>query len=121
MQGLATFKLIAHKGDRTCYQGYSIPSGRYAVAVGETTGSVSAVNNTFVIDGWEKYGKTIMLRQQQQNLWVTHDTGWSSEYILFQNESSVEELSDSMAKCLNSEGVFFETASGYIIRNLPSQ
>jgi len=112
---------IAHKGDRICYQGISFPSGRYAVAVGETTGSLSYEQDHFVIDGWKKYGRIVTLRQQGENLLVTHDDGWSAEYTFFSRESLGGRATDSTIRCLNSSGIFFETAPGYSIKIKPTQ
>jgi hypothetical protein len=105
---------IAAKGDRTCYQGVSIPSGRYAVAVGETTGTLSSEKDYFVVDGWKKYGRTVTLSQNGENLSISLDGGAPSEYNFFQKDSK-EKYSESLMNCLNSDGVFFETTPGYTI------
>ena len=105
---------IAAKGDRTCYQGVSMPSGRYAVAVGETTGSLSAEKDYFVADGWKKYGRTVTLSQNGENLSISLDGGSPSEYNFFQKDSG-EKYSESLMNCLNSNGEFFETAPSYTI------
>jgi hypothetical protein len=110
----SSYITVASQGDRTCYQGISIPSGRYAVAVGETTGSLSAEKNYLVVNGWKKYGKTIALRQNGEDLSIAIDGDSPSEYSYFQADSR-EKYSESLINCLNSSGDFFETASGYTI------
>lgn len=105
---------IATQGDRTCYEGYSLPSGRYAVAVGETTGSLSPEKDYFVLEGWKKYGKTITLRQNGSNLLITNNDGSQVSYSYFQSISR-ETYSITLTRCLNSTGTFFETAPGYNI------
>lgn len=111
---------IATQGNRICYQGSSSPSGRYAVAVGETTGSLSSDKDDFVINGWKKYGKTITLRQKGQDLLITQNSNSSEEYSYFPSGSE-EKYSDSLTKCLNSTGVFFEARPGYKITQLVTQ
>jgi hypothetical protein len=107
---------IAAKGDRTCYQGVSVPSGRYAVAVGETTGTLSSEKDYFVVDGWKKYGRTVILSQNGKNLSISMDGGSPSEYNYFQKDDR-EKYSESLMNCLNSDSndVFFETAPSYTI------
>jgi hypothetical protein len=105
---------IAHQGNRTCYEGFSIPSGRYAVAVGETTGSLSLENGSFVIDGWRKYGQTITLSQSGPNLLITNNNRSPQEYSYLQ-DGRREEFSNTLKRCLNSSEPFFETAPGYNI------
>ena len=106
---------IANQGSRICYQGVSMPSGRYAVAVGETTGSLSAENDYFVADGWKKYGRTITLSQNGENLSISSLDGVSpSGYNFFQKDSG-EKYSESLTNCLNGTGEFFETAPSYTI------
>jgi hypothetical protein len=105
---------IAAKGDRTCYQGVSIPSGRYAVAVGETTGSLSAEKDYFVADGWKKYGRNVTLSQNGENLSISMDGGSPSEYNFYQ-KGDRDKYSESLINCLNSTGEFFETAPSYTI------
>ena len=108
---------IMHQGNRACYQGVSVPPGRYSVAVGETTGSISYSydNDAFTIDGWQQYGTTVTLGQQLPNpaLVVTHGQGeWSTEYEFF---NSIDSLTEPMSRCLDSTDVFFEAAPGYQI------
>jgi hypothetical protein len=110
---------IATQGSRTCYQGISMPSGRYAVAVGETTGSLSTEKDYFVADGWKKYGRTVTLSQNGENLSVSLDGGAPSEYNFFQKDSG-EKYSESLTNCLNSTGEFFETAPSYTISTAPA-
>ncbi len=105
---------IANQGNRTCYQGVSMPSGRYTLAVGETTGSLSTEKDYFVIEGWLKYGKTITLRQSGNNLLITNNSGSSQEYNHFQS-SSKDQYSEVLTKCLNTTEPFFETQPGYNI------
>lgn len=107
--------VIANQGNRTCYEGISVPSGRYAVAVGETTGSLSQQNDDFVIDGWKKYGRNITLHQHGRKLLITLDDNSLGEYEYFKSGSLGEKYSASLMKCLNSKEVFFETAPGYRI------
>lgn len=112
---------IARKGSRTCYQGISMPSGRYAVAVGETTGSLSYKNGEFLINGWQQYGKSVTLRQQDKNLLVTHDNGWTGEYTFFKNGPLGSNFSESLNRCLSKTTVFFETAPDYKIKTQKSR
>ena len=105
---------LAKQGSRICYQGVSMPSGRYAVAVGETTGSLSAENDYFVADGWKKYGRTVTLSQNGENLSISLDGGSPSGYDFFQKDSG-EQYSQSLTNCLNSIGEFFEAAPSYTI------
>jgi hypothetical protein len=112
----SSYIAIATQGDRTCYEGYSLPSGRYAVAVGETTGSLSPEKDYFVLDGWKQRGKTITLRQNSTNLLITNNDDSPEEYNYFQSISR-ETYSDALTRCLNSTEPFFETAPGYNISN----
>ena len=105
---------LAKQGSRICYQGVSMPSGRYAVAVGETTGSLSAENDYFVADGWKKYGRTVTLSQNGENLSISLDGGSPSGYDFFQKDSG-EQYSESLTNCLNGIGEFFEAAPSYTI------
>ena len=105
---------LAKQGSRICYQGVSMPSGRYAIAVGETTGSLSAENDYFVADGWKKYGRTVTLSQNGENLSISLDGGSPSGYDLFQKDSG-EQYSESLTNCLNGIGEFFEAAPSYTI------
>lgn len=109
--------VIATQGNRTCYQGISVPNGRYAVAVGETTGSISLAeqNEGFVIDGWKQYGRNITLHQHGRKLLITLNDEPLGEYDYFKAGSLGEQYSDSLKRCLNSKDVFFETAPGYRI------
>jgi hypothetical protein len=107
---------IANQGSRYCYEGISAPSGRYAVAVGETTGSLSSEKGYFVIEGWKKYGRTITLRQKGENLLISQNTNSSEEYNFLQSGSFGEKYSDSLIKCLKSTGTYFEAQPGYKIR-----
>lgn len=118
--------VVASQGNRVCYQGVSIPSQRYAVAVGETTGSLSyslGVNGgTFIADGWYEHGRTISLSQIGNDLLITHHhTDWSIEYELGVRGESLYDLPYSggpLIECLNSRRAFFETAPGYEIKPL---
>jgi hypothetical protein len=106
---------IVNLGNRFCYEGVSLPSGRYDVAVGETTGSLSPEKDYFAIDGWKKYGKTITLRQNGSNLLITDNSGSSQEYSFLNNNTSKVGFSEPLLKCLNSTEPFFETQPGYTI------
>jgi hypothetical protein len=106
---------IANLGNRFCYEGVSLPSGRYDVAVGETTGSLSPEKDYFAIEGWRKYGKTITLRQNGSNLLITDNSGSSQEYSFLNSNTSKSGFSDPLVKCLNSTDPFFETQPGYTI------
>jgi PsbP-like protein len=108
---------IQRKGNRICYQGISFPPGRYAVAVGETTGSLSYKNGYFVIDGWKKYGKTVTLVNKGKGLLITHDSGWSIEYDYFQSDGLGGGYSNLLVQCLNAGESFFETHPGYSIQS----
>ncbi|NJL88625.1 MAG: hypothetical protein HC916_01615 [Coleofasciculaceae cyanobacterium SM2_1_6] len=105
---------IAHQGNRICYAGFSVPSGRYGVAVGETTGSLSLENGSLAIDGWRQYGQTITLSQSGSNLLITNNNNSPQEYTYFQDNHQ-EDLSEALNRCLNSAEPFFETAPGYNI------
>jgi hypothetical protein len=107
---------IATQGSRTCYQGVSMPSGRYVVAVGETTGSLSTEKDYFVADGWKKYGKNVTLSQNGENLSISMDGGSPFEYNFYQKDGG-EKYSESLTNCLNGTGEFFETAPSYTISN----
>lgn len=109
---------IVHAGNRTCYQGMSMPSGRYAVAVGETTGSVSLNGKALVIDGWLDYGVSLQLAQQGENLLVTGEADgrqYSYEYDFWPESWADEEPSEVLQRCLAAQGPFFELAPGYSI------
>ncbi len=105
---------IAQQGARLCYQGSSFPSGRYAIAVGETTGSLSYEAEEWVADGWQRYGRRITLQQSGESLIVNLDDTERSEYAFMKFD---EEYSSAMLKCLNSKKTFFEAAPGYSIQN----
>jgi hypothetical protein len=107
---------IANQGSRYCYEGISAPSGRYAVAVGETTGSLFSEKDYFVIEGWKKHGRTITLRQKGKNLLVSQNRNSSEEYNFLQSGSFGGKYSDSLIKCLKSTGTYFEAQPGYRIR-----
>ena len=100
---------IAKQGNRICYQGVSMPSGRYAVAVGETTGSLSAEKDYFVADGWKKYGRTVTLSQNGENLSISLDGGSPSEYNFFQKDSR-EKYSESLTHVTQKPKKVSETA-----------
>jgi hypothetical protein len=107
---------IAQKGKRFCYEGVSIPPGRYAVAVGETIGSLSPTRNGFFIEGRKKQ---IVISQSNNELLVSDGKNPRTvygEYKLF--ESNIGEISDELNKCLNSKDVFLipVPGSGYIIK-----
>ncbi len=109
---------IVQKGKRFCYEGISMPPGRYAVAVGETIGSLSPTRNGFIIDGFQQRGKQIILSQSNNILSVSDNKTPRTvygEYELF--ESSTSEISTELKKCLNSKGVFLipVPGSGYTI------
>ncbi|MEO0768396.1 MAG: hypothetical protein AAFY72_03030 [Cyanobacteria bacterium J06649_4] len=106
--------------NRICYEGISVPPGRYAVAVGETTGNLSYSleheEGFFTIDGWEQYGIKVILGQDNNKLLVTHrDTDWTGEYEFFTSDVSASNATGALARCLRSQGSFFETAPGYQI------
>jgi hypothetical protein len=110
---------IVQKGKRFCYQGVSIPPGRYAVAVGETIGSLSPTRSGFIIDGFKRRGKQIILSQSDNKLLVSDGKNPRKvygEYELF--ESSTGEISTELKKCLNSKDVFLipVPGSGYTIK-----
>lgn len=105
---------IAQQGARFCYQGFSFPSGRYAIAVGETTGSLSYEAEKWFADGWQRYGRRITLQQSGESLIVIQDNTERSEYAFMQSD---EEYSPAMLKCLNSKKTFFEAAPGYSIQS----
>ncbi|CAN1211979.1 hypothetical protein TUMEXPCC7403_17365 [Tumidithrix helvetica PCC 7403] len=108
------YMTIANQGNRTCYESFSTPSGRYALSVGETTGSLTPEKDYFAIDGWKKYGKTLTLRQSGRNLLITDQNGSPEEYTFFQ-PSANDKYSEALVKCLNSTDSFFELQPGYSI------
>jgi hypothetical protein len=112
---------IARKGNRYCYQGISIPPRRYAVAVGETIGSLSPFGGGLVIDGWRSGRRrpvTIILSQSGTSLLVKFDREPSGQSYDFFESLPSSFTSDELNKCLNSRGVFFKPVpgSGYRIR-----
>lgn len=117
--------LVANIGNRVCYQGVSGIAGRYAIAVGETTGSVSYQNRKFIIDGWKnQYGKTISISQSPKGIVVTfqdgENAGYSAEYEYyepFSNNRFTPVYTKLMNDCLNSSGEYFQTNPGYTIKS----
>jgi hypothetical protein len=115
--------LVANIGNRVCYQGVLGIPGRYAIAVGETTGSLSYQNRKFIIDGWKnQYGKTIRISQSPKGLVVTFEdgekAGYSAEYEYyepFRNNRFSPVYTKLMNDCLNSSGEYFQTNPGYTI------
>ncbi|MEE3715365.1 hypothetical protein V2H45_01245 [Tumidithrix elongata RA019] len=111
---------IANQGNRTCYESFSTPSGRYALSVGETAGSLTSEKDYFAIDGWKKYGKALTLRQSGRNLLITDQNGSPEEYTFFQPIAN-DKYSEVLAKCLNSTDSFFELQPGYSISSTTTQ
>lgn len=117
--------LVANIGNRVCYQGVSGIAGRYAIAVGETTGSLSYQNRKFIIDGWKnQYGKTISISQSPKGIVVTfqdgENAGYSAEYEYyepFSNNRFTSVYTKLMNDCLNSSGEYFQTNPGYTIKS----
>ncbi|MFN5857509.1 MAG: hypothetical protein ACK456_16715 [Pseudanabaenaceae cyanobacterium] len=117
--------LIANNGSRVCYQGVSggFP-GRYAIAVGETTGSLSLETGKFIIDGWKnQYGRIVSISQGQKGIVITFENGELSGesveyqyYEPFRNNWFTPEYTKLMSDCLNSSGEFFKTNPGYVIK-----
>jgi hypothetical protein len=116
--------LVANTGNRVCYQGVSGISGRYAIAVGETTGSLSSEGGKFVIDGWKnQYGRTLSISQGQKGIIVTFENGDNAGdsveygyYEPFRNDWCTPVYTQLMSECLNSSGEFFKTNPDYTIR-----
>ena len=113
------YVFIAHNEDRTCYSAVSVPPGRYAIAVGETTGSLSRHQDGFIVDGWrDYYGKEVVLTLEDSTIAVTHQGNHAGSYTLYERRPSNDYREDNnnvMARCLNSEDVFFEASPGYTI------
>jgi hypothetical protein len=112
---------IVQKGKRFCYEGVSIPHGRYAVAVGETIGSLSQTSNGFIIDGLKKRGKHILLRTNNNKLLISdakNTQRGDMEYDLNEIEISNSEISTELKQCLNSKGAFLipVPGSGYKLK-----
>jgi hypothetical protein len=108
---------VARKGNRFCYEGVSIPHRRYAVAVGETIGSLSPHKNGLIIDGSKRRGKPLFLSQSGSSLLVTLGQEEPQEYK-FSNELNPNEMTKELKQCLNSQGVVYMAihGSGYKIR-----
>lgn len=111
---------IANQGDRTCYESFSTPSGRYALSVGETTGSLTPEKDYFTLDGWKKYGKNLTIRQSGRNLLITDLNGAPEEYSFFEPINK-DKYSDILANCLSSTESFFELQPGYRISGTTTQ
>ena len=113
------YVFVAHNEDRTCYSAMSVPPGRYAIAVGETTGSLSRYQDGFIVDGWrDYYGKEVVLTLENSTIAVTHQGNHAGSYELYERRPSNEyreNYDNAMARCLNSEDVFFEVSPGYTI------
>jgi hypothetical protein len=108
---------VARKGNRFCYEGVSIPHRRYAVAVGETIGSLSPHKNGLIIDGLKRRGKPLFLSQSGSSLLVTLGQEEPQEYK-FSNNLNPNEMTKELKQCLNSQGVVYMAipGSGYKIR-----
>jgi hypothetical protein len=108
---------VVRKGNRYCYEGVSIPHKRYAVAVGETIGSLSPYRNGLIIDGLKRHGLQLVLSQGQNSLLVTLGKQEPQVYQLF-DSFNPNEISNSLKKCLSSRSTFYMAVpgSGYKIR-----
>ncbi|MBE9032057.1 hypothetical protein IQ266_20165 [filamentous cyanobacterium LEGE 11480] len=106
---------IAKKGNQICYSGDSVPPGRYSIAVGETTGSLTQSGSSLTVDGWKEYGKTVALRLRGKTLVVTHNGKYAGEYDFYNSGQPGSQYTGVLGSCLNSKGPFFEPAPGYKI------
>jgi hypothetical protein len=108
---------VAQKGNRFCYEGVSIPHRRYAVAVGETIGSLSPHKNGLIIDGSKRRSQPFFLSQGNNSLLVTFGAEEPQEYR-FSNDVNPNEMTKELKQCLNSKGVVYMAipGSGYKIR-----
>jgi hypothetical protein len=108
---------IVRKGNRYCYEGVSIPHGRYAVAVGGTVGSLSPYRDGLIIDGLKRRGRQLVLSQGNNSLLVKFGNEEPQEYKRF-DTFNANEISASLRKCLRSQGVIYMAVpgSGYKIK-----
>jgi hypothetical protein len=108
---------VAQNGNRFCYEGVSIPHRRYAVAVGETIGSLSPHKNGLIIDGSKRRSQPLFLSQGNNSLLVTFGAEEPQEYK-FSHDLNPNEMSQELKQCLNSKRVVYMAipGSGYKIR-----
>jgi hypothetical protein len=111
------FITVARKGNRYCYEGVSIPHKRYAVAVGETIGSLSPYRDGLIIDGLKRRGFQLVLIQGENSLLVKSGNDEPQTYKLAE-DFNLNEISKDLKKCLNAKGVVYMAVpgSGYKIR-----
>ena len=107
--------LIANQGDRTCYQGVSIPSLENSVTVGETTGSLSRGAGSPIAEGWKEYGREIALNLEGSTIQVTHEGHRVGDYEFQSAELLDSGQLNALDQCLNTTGMFHETSPGYAI------
>lgn len=107
--------VVAGNGDRTCYQGISVPSGSYSVAVGETTGSLEPRQNSLVAEGWNDYGRDVLLTLRGSTIDVTHEGTLAGDYTFSSSALFDAGLAEVLSRCLNSTEPFFEQSPGYLI------
>lgn len=107
--------VVANNGSRVCYQGISVPSGRHAVAVGETTGSLVPRQNSLVVEGWNDYGRDVVLTLRDSTIDVTSEGVLHGDYTFSGSTLFDGGAADVLSRCLNSTGVFFEKSPGYLI------
>ncbi|PSB56674.1 hypothetical protein [Chamaesiphon polymorphus] len=108
---------VARKGNRYCYQGVSIPHKRYAVAVGETIGSLSPYRDGLIIEGLKRRNRQLVLSQGENSLLVKFG---QEEPQIYERagDFNPNEVSKDFKKCLNNKGVVYMAVpgSGYKIR-----
>jgi hypothetical protein len=111
------FITVARKGNRYCYEGVSIPHKRYAVAVGETIGSLSPYRDGLIIDGLKRRGLRLVLSQGENSLLVKSGNDEPQIYKLAE-DFNLNEISKDLKKCLNAKGLVYMAVpgSGYKIR-----
>ena len=111
------FITVARKGNRYCYEGVSIPHKRYAVAVGETIGSLSPYRDGLIIDGLKRRGFQLVLSQGENSLLVKAGNDEPQTYKLSE-DFNLNEITKDLKKCLNAKGVVYMAVpgSGYKIR-----
>ncbi len=107
--------VVVNNGNRACYQGISVPSGSYSVAVGETTGSLTPTQNSLVAEGWNDYGRTVELTLTGATIDVTHEGTLAGDYTFSGSAPFDAGLADVLSRCLNSTEPFFEQSPGYLI------
>ena len=106
---------IASNGERTCYQGFSIPSLENSITVGETTGSLAAHQAGLLAEGWFEYGREVVFDLKESMITVLHEGYPAGDYAFYSPELINSDHVDALTRCLNSPQLFFETLPGYVV------